>query len=37
MMNAGASDFQATRAIRIEAGDGNRTHDVQLGKLTFYR
>jgi hypothetical protein len=20
----------------IGAGDGNRTHDIQLGKLTFY-
>ena len=22
--------------LSIGAGDGNRTHDIQLGKLTFY-
>jgi hypothetical protein len=21
---------------KVGAGDGNRTHDIQLGKLTFY-
>ncbi len=27
----------ATRSMGwIGAGDGNRTHDIQLGKLTFY-
>jgi hypothetical protein len=25
-------DFQGF----VGAGDGNRTHDIQLGKLTFY-
>jgi hypothetical protein len=24
------------RAKAAGAGDGNRTHDIQLGKLTFY-
>jgi hypothetical protein len=22
--------------LSVGAGDGNRTHDIQLGKLTFY-
>ncbi len=25
------------RTFRFGAGDGNRTHYIQLGKLTFYR
>lgn len=22
--------------LKVGAGDGNRTHDIQLGKLSFY-
>lgn len=43
MLNAGehiGEDVPASALIRIKrgigAGDGNRTHDIQLGKLTFY-
>ena len=28
----------AANSLRLNgAGDGDRTHDIQLGKLTFYR
>ena len=30
------SRLGATRERGDGAGDGNRTHDIQLGKLTFY-
>ena len=28
---------QLLPGLETGAGDGTRTHDVQLGKLTFYR
>ena len=33
---AGGSTADDLAASEIGAGDGNRTHDIQLGKLTFY-
>jgi hypothetical protein len=29
-------DFSGLDKAKVGAGDGNRTHDIQLGKLTFY-
>ena len=26
----------ALKGFSLKAGDGTRTHDIQLGKLTFY-
>ena len=28
---------QARKSMKLKAGDGDRTRDVQLGKLAFYR
>ena len=37
---AASNDGSRERIARfgeiVGAGDGNRTHDIQLGKLTFY-
>jgi hypothetical protein len=38
-LKVNGSDLPPTSASivkEIGAGDGNRTHDIQLGKLTFY-
>jgi hypothetical protein len=36
LVKAKISPAAATGRLEVGAGDGDRTHDIQLGKLAFY-